>query len=434
MVIAVATLVAVVIAAAWTLSPLTVAGGLVLLMICRRAVRDLRGRERGWVIGVLAVAVVARLVVLAGVFLLTDPAREQFHALIPDGQFAIRRSLMLLSLRSGETIGPWFAFRVFDSYDGHAYNVFLAAVQWFSGPSPYALVMISVCAFIAASLLLFSLMRPALGPRPALAGLAVLLFWPTWFVWSVSMLKEAPVLLLSAIVVWGGLRLRDGNQSRLAALAATAAGLAGLYLLRDGVAAIPAIGSAIGLIAVPTLRRSVASVALVAASVLLVIVVATRPSVQALVAAQVRAAASRHIGHVMTVGSGYKVADARFYVGWPEAPGTMQFEEGVRFLIRATAAFVLVPLPWQLQSPAALGFLPEQLAWYALVALALPGVWYGIRRSPQLTMALAGCCVAGVAVIAPNSGNIGTLIRHRDMVVPFLVWLSSAGAERMARG
>ena len=33
-----------------------------------------------------------------------------------------------------------------------------------------------------------------------------------------------------------------------------------------------------------------------------------------------------------------------------------------------------------------------------------------------------------------NSGNIGTLIRHRDIVLPFLAWLSAAGAARIARG
>jgi hypothetical protein len=32
-----------------------------------------------------------------------------------------------------------------------------------------------------------------------------------------------------------------------------------------------------------------------------------------------------------------------------------------------------------------------------------------------------------VVVIAPNSGNIGTLVRHRDIVVPPVALLASAG-------
>lgn len=432
--IARATAASVAIAIAWVCSPLTVAALIVLPAMCWCVVRDLNGRERVWVSGALTIAVAARLAVLAGVFLVTDPAREQFHALIPDGRSSIERSLMLLSLWRGEAIGPWYSLMVFDPYGGHAYNEFLAFVQRFSGPSPYALVLVSVCAFIAAALLLFRLARPRLGPRPALAALVVILFWPTWFVWSVSMLKESTVLLLGTVAVWGGVYAFDRARAWPIALLASAAGVAGLLGLRDAAAAIPAVGTVVGVVAALAMRRSAAAVALVGACVLTLMVAASRPAVRSFVGTQVRAAASRHIGHVLSPGSGYKVADDRFYAGWPDAPWTMQFDEGARFLARASAAFILVPLPWQLPSLTALAFLPQQFAWYALVVLALPGVWSGIRRSPQLTMALAGCCLVGVAVIAPNSGNVGTLIRHRDMVVPFLAWLSAAGAERLVRG
>jgi hypothetical protein len=40
----------------------------------------------------------------------------------------------------------------------------------------------------------------------------------------------------------------------------------------------------------------------------------------------------------------------------------------------------------------------------------------------------AGLIGAGLAVIAMNSGNVGTMVRHRDTVVPFVVWLSALGA------
>lgn len=434
MVTAIATLTAVAVAVAWTFSPLTVVCLAVLLMMCWRAVRDLNGRERVWVIGVLTIAVVTRLAVLAGVFLITDPAREQFHALIPDGRFAIQRSLMLLSWWRGESIGPWYGLLVFDPYGGHAYNQGLAFVQLLFGPSPYSVALISVCAFIAAALLLFQLARPRLGPAAALTGLVVLLFWPSWFAWSVSMLKESTVLLLGTIVVWGGVHLINRERSWPVALVAMAAGVVGLLSLRDGVAAIPAGGTLVGLAAAIVMRRSATTLALAGACLLVLTVAASRPSAQAFVAMQVRAAASRHIGHVNSSGYAYKIVDQRFYSGWPQAPWTMQFDEGVRFLVGAAAAFVLTPLPGQLPSASGLAFMPQQLAWYALVLLALPGFWSGIRRSPQLTMALAGCCVVGLAVIAPNSGNVGTLIRHRDMIVPFLVWLSAAGAARLAEG
>lgn len=434
MVTLIAAVVAAAIAVGWTVSPLTVACLVFLLTICAWAVRDLRGRERGWVIGALTIAVAARVAVLAVVFLRTDPAREQFVALIPDGRFAIQRSLMLLDLWRGDTIGPANMLIVFDPYGGHVYNRSLAIIQWFFGPSPYAIVLVSVCAFMAGAVLLFRLARPRVGRAAALIGLVLLLFWPSWFAWSVTMLKESTVLLLGTIIVWGGVRLIDRERSWLVACIAIVVGVAGLLGLRDGVVAIPAGGTLIGLGAALALRRSGMALALVGACVLLLTLAASRPAVQTFVAMQVRAAASRHIGHVNSSGYAYKIVDQRFYSGWPEAPWTMQFDEGVRFLMQAAAAFILVPLPGQLPPRIGAAFLPQQLVWYLLVALALPGFWLGLRRSPHLTLALAGCCAAGLVVVAPNSGNIGTLVRHRDMVVPFLVWLSAAGAARFAEG
>jgi hypothetical protein len=92
----------------------------------------------------------------------------------------------------------------------------------------------------------------------------------------------------------------------------------------------------------------------------------------------------------------------------------------------------MVPVPWDLQSARWLLVVPQQVVWYIVLALSLIGFVSGLRRDAPLTCALAGFIVAAVIVIAPNSGNIGTLIRHRDMVVPFVLALAGAGAMSLA--
>lgn len=434
MVMALATIAAVAVAVAWTFSPLTVVCLAVLLMMCRRAVRGLNGRERGWVIGVLTVAVVTRLAVLAGVFLITDPAREQFHGLIPDGRYAIVRSLIVLNQWTGVEIGPSYRLSLFDSYGGHAYYSYLAFVQWLLGPAPYGIVLTSVCAFMFGAVIMYRVVRAELGPAVALGGLVAVLYWPTWFAWSVSMLKESLQFLLSAMVVWGVVRVSKPGIGGALALLLMASAIAITITLRAGVVAIPISGALLGMCGVLVARRPAAAITLVGAIAVFAALGVSRPAARARVAAEVRMAVGRHVGNVRSLGNGYKTADQRFYSDWPESWTTTHQDEGIRFLIRSAAAFVLVPLPWQIASFAGLAILPQQFAWYVLVALALPGVWFGLRDAPQLTMTLAGCCVAGLIVIAPNSGNIGTLIRHRDMIVPFLAWLSAAGAARIVRG
>jgi hypothetical protein len=44
-----------------------------------------------------------------------------------------------------------------------------------------------------------------------------------------------------------------------------------------------------------------------------------------------------------------------------------------------------------------------------------------------LTCVLAAFVIGGAVLVALTSGNIGTLIRHRSLVMPFLVWLSVLG-------
>jgi len=45
---------------------------------------------------------------------------------------------------------------------------------------------------------------------------------------------------------------------------------------------------------------------------------------------------------------------------------------------------------------------------------------------------LVSCIVVAAVPISLSNGNIGTLVRHRDTVVPFIVWLSGLGAVSLA--
>jgi hypothetical protein len=153
------------------------------------------------------------------------------------------------------------------------------------------------------------------------------------------------------------------------------------------------------------------------------------PAVRARIAGAVQAATDRHLGHWASLGISYRIADDRFYTNRSAALPSMTMGEGARFIARAVVAFVVVPLPWHVASTAGALFLPQHFLWLTLIAFGVAGAWIGLRRDFLLTAMLVGYCLAAVAVIAPNSGNVGTLIRHRDTLVPFLVWLSGVGIE-----
>jgi hypothetical protein len=413
----------------YALSPLTMVCVPIMWWGVGRAIADLEGGERRWVGGALAIGLGLRVLSVLAVFLATRPSVQQFNVLFGDGRFAVDRSIWILNDRSGVPISPYYWVRVFENYGDTWYHYSLAVIQWFLGPAPYALSLISVACFEAFAIGFHRLMRAAFGATSAVAALIAVLFWPTIFVWSFSMLKESMqfVLAISAIAgtVWC-LRQR-GLQARIGWLSAVAIALLVLTKMRPGSFAMAAGAIAFGLIVRAATRRAWMTAALVATAVLVTYSVATRPSVQARALAETRLALSRHLGHVRSSGFSYRAADQRFYMEDNEAPWSMTRMEGERFLLRSAAAFFLAPLPSHIGSVAGWLFVPLNLAWYTLLVLAAAGVPAALRRDTLVTALCAGYLVAGLIVIAPNSGNIGTLIRHRDMVVPFVIGLSSVG-------
>jgi hypothetical protein len=96
-------------------------------------------------------------------------------------------------------------------------------------------------------------------------------------------------------------------------------------------------------------------------------------------------------------------------------------------------SYVTEPVPWRIESRAMLAYLPEQMFWYVLLALTPFGIAAGTRRDAMLTMLLLAHAFGAATVVAMTSGNIGTLIRHRGLVMPYLVWLAGLGLYELVR-
>jgi 4-amino-4-deoxy-L-arabinose transferase-like glycosyltransferase len=169
------------------------------------------------------------------------------------------------------------------------------------------------------------------------------------------------------------------------------------------------------------------------AALLIAPFVLMRGGVEDRVVTAVRQVAMVHWGHVNTPGYVYPILDGGFYLR-KAAIVEMTFREGVQYVIGSFITYVTVPLPWKIQSRAALLYLPEQLVWYLMVLLVPLGLFSGARRDPLLTALLAVYAAAAVVLVALTSGNIGTLVRHRGLAVPYLLWFSVLGTcEVLAR-
>jgi len=220
--------------------------------------------------------------------------------------------------------------------------------------------------------------------------------------------------------------------SRRARGAAALLFVASVWLLSDlrvGAAVVTGGGALFGLLMWWATATRTRTIALALAAVVLTTTTILWPPLSSRFLRQTTVAASQHFGHVGTVGHAYKTLDERFYpyfrIVIEKQPMTRS--EAVRFLARSAFAFVTVPLPWRAVGSSELLYMPEQIAWYAMLALAVAGIGAAFRHDRLFACLLLGYTLPMAALLAASNGNVGTLVRLRELVMRFVVWIAALG-------
>ena len=425
------TAIGIVLGVAYAASPLTVWFVLVMIGLFAWAGRGLTDRERRHVWGILAVAVMIRGLAVAALFLTSNHYVPVSFVWDGDGVYLKMRAMVIRNGWLGIPNYPYDVFRAFQrSYGWSPYLYVLAYLQYLTGPAPYGVHLFNVTMYLAAAVVMHRLVRSAYGKASALLGLALMVFLPTLISWSVSALKEALYIFLCAVALMAVVTALRASRmwERAFGIALLAGAIAANSAVRAGASVIMIVGIVSGLAGNIVVRRVGLVVLFLTLVPFVVLGLRDNAGVQAWTMFQLKVSAARQVGNVKTPGHHYKLLDRRIYSGDPDDPAaTMTAAEGRRFVVRALLSIVFVPLPWQVESVPEMIFLAEQVIWYLLVVFACVGLVAGLRRDALVTCMLAGLSAAGAAVIAFNSGNIGTMVRLRDTIVPFVLWLSAVG-------
>lgn len=397
--------------------------------------RPLHGVERRWVIGWLTLAAAARVAVVAALPLTVDPRQQSFSTVFGgDAFYMIQRSIGIANAFVHAPFAPRDFFEAFSAtYGWSGYTYALALLHVFFGPSPYATHLLSVVIFLAAALVLFGYVRSSYGRIAAFIGIAALTTMPSLFVWSIAPLKEAPFGLLAAGAVCATLSLIQPRRwwHIPAGAIGVVTALSAIRSVRPEWAILTAAALATGAAGWVVFRHRLVAACAAAASVALALalLIGAAPRVSAFIADELASSSRRHMGNVFIQGHSYALLDPDAYAS--DGKMTSGPRSLARFVVRAPVRFFTVPEPWLLKPGFELLMVPQQMVWYALLALAGAGVLAGLRRDSLLTCVFAAFVLVGAVAIGLNSGNVGTLIRHRDAVVPFVIWLAALGGTRV---
>jgi hypothetical protein len=421
--------------ALYTVSPLTAWCAALMAIVLALAGRGLSRPERRTLHIILVAALAVRLAAIGAMFVVHTPMHddESVGMLSGDEAYSLSRALRTRDVLTGAPVGPYDYVVASDEYGRNSYITLLTGIQILFGPTPYSQRLLNALLFTVAAILLFRTVRASFGALPAFGGLIVMLFLPSLFVWSISLLKEPLYLLGGTLVLTGAIGAARAATWRVRVLAGLGA-LAGLAIvsdLRPEALALALLGLGCGVAGLLFFLSSVrVKLTTAAAAVLIAAAVVSRPAAQERLTSALETAAKTHAGHVFTVGHSYKLLDAGFY--FSPAPAidsslTLNAAEAARYVIRAAVSFVAVPLPWQLASVRELAYLPEQLVWYVMIALVPIGLVAGWRRDPIAAALIGGYTLPTAAALALTNGNVGTLLRLRGIIIPYLLWLGAVG-------
>ena len=418
----------------YTLSPLTVLSLGALIWALYAAGRGLSGGEARWFWCVIVAAIALRLAAIAALFITADPT-QPFASFFGDEELYKFRTMWLRNLGQGIAMSPADVIYTADAVGLTIYNYGLALLQAVVGDAPYGLHVMNMTLYVFGVLALYRLARGSFGAAVSLAGLIALLYLPSQIFWSMSVLKEPLTVFLMACELLCAVAIVRAPLQRQKAMAAAGVVILAIAMesLRTG-GGVTAVAGTIGGIALAfVLARGRRLAGALIAAPIVIALLASSAIVQEKVLSTLRRAASYHAGHVMTPGHSYRLLETRYYRDRGYILNELPVPEATRFAVKATWSYFAQPLPWQAQSPALLAYVPEQIVWYVMAMLLPLGIAAGMRRDLTLTSILVMHAALSIVLVALSSGNIGTLIRHRSLAFPYLLWLSALGGHELVR-
>jgi 4-amino-4-deoxy-L-arabinose transferase-like glycosyltransferase len=298
-----------------------------------------------------------------------------------------------------------------------AYYYLLAGIYWVFGAHPAA--GLAVNALLAAALVPVTtdLTHELFGERPARYAAPLVVLFPSIFIWTSQLLKEALILFLIVTAADGAAHL----ARRVSFWATVAMGLSVslLFAARGFVGAAVAVALVVGIILgsgqwVRGLNTSVVALAVLAVFVLAVGV--------------------GYSGYHFITDTNLEFANnARLDLARTGATGFQQTADisttrrALAFLPVGIVSVGAGPFPWKLSGARQLPALLDVLVWWALLLSLARGLAVGWRTVGRRIAVLVLPAVSVLIPLALIIGNYGTVIRERTQVVVLVVPLIALG-------
>ena len=305
-----------------------------------------------------------------------------------------------------------------------------AFVYFFTGKSPLSLIFINAAASSLTIIFVYYIAKQIYSKKAAMWASILTAFWPSLFLWSISNLKEPITILLLTVLIWATLRLKRQFRFYLVFLIA-ASGFA-LKEFRTIVIVVYVAAFFVSLLAAgyKTQKKGLLFLALliIISGFILTEFIGFHwmdvfRSGDSLKFYNIKASSVLEFMHKARTYRAY--GGSAFLVGWDFMnPFVLVF-----FTPLALFVAFLAPFPWQLGSAIQVMAMPEMIIYYLLVPLMISGSKFILCHRTEGIIMVAYVFIMFFA-LAFLEGNIGTLFRHRAIILPFCFILVAVGLDR----
>ena len=273
-------------------------------------------------------------------------------------------------------------------------------------------------------------------------AMSLVLFWPTLFIWSVTGAKDTIIIFIS-FVIW--IIFTDLLISKLS-IKRLALSLVSIFVL---IALSENLRNRIGDIYCMAFVGSIAAILfikfspkvkkiIIISSLILFFLMNRHPAFKSRVHSQMIMAVGYQVMQSYEKGNtSYRVYPDRLY---KEDSGPIAAElkshplslfEWISILVKGMSYFMFAPFPQDLgRSLTLISIYPLSLLTLLFFPFMIAGTLIAIRKELRVFLPLSLFMLIYWLAAAMNSGNIGSAIRHRDVIMPIYLMFAAIGIHR----
>lgn len=308
-----------------------------------------------------------------------------------------------------------------------SYDYWNAVVYFFTGKSPLSLIFINCLAGSLTIIFVHFIAKQICNIKAAKISAVLIAFWPSTFMWSIQNLKEPVAIFLIVSLMWTivsmRMRFRFYFVFLLLILSIALKEMRFVFFFVFYISVMP-----VSLFLLTWNSKKVKYIFLT-----LLVVFAGFLLFEAIKL------------HIIKYAPFFSAKEGVDFLKWVSARRAYRSYGKTAFLVNwdlfnplSLAIFVpaalfiawLAPFPWQLGSMQQVMAVPEMLVYYFLIPAMLTGIKFVMKRRSFEGYMMIVYVFIMMLVLAFIEGNIGTLFRHRAMVMPLIFIFIGIGLSR----